>query len=64
VRNRESAAASRQRIRSRIDELELEVEDWKNKYRNSVLRLRELDQLSASAAADAGGAAADSADEI
>lgn len=42
VRNRESAAASRQRIRNRINELELEVEDWKTKYETAMQRLEQL----------------------
>lgn len=46
VRNRESAAASRQRIRNRIDELELEVEDWKTKYNEAVKRLHDLQKAS------------------
>ena len=42
VRNRESAAASRQRTRSRIAELEDEVTDWKDKYNTTLGRLQEL----------------------
>jgi hypothetical protein len=42
VRNRESAAASRQRIRSRITELEGEVTEWKDKYKTAVERLKNL----------------------
>jgi chromosome segregation ATPase len=45
VRNRESAAASRQRTRSRIDELESEVEDWKEKYNNAMERLEHLQDV-------------------
>lgn len=48
VRNRESAAASRQRIRSRITELETEVEDWKGKYADAVDRLQRLQEVAAS----------------
>ena len=44
VRNRESAAASRQRIRSRIDELEDEVDQWKVKYQQAIERLASLQQ--------------------
>jgi hypothetical protein len=47
VRNRESAAASRQRIRDRIDELELEVTEWKSKYSEAMNRIQELKQKSA-----------------
>eukprot|EP00978_Attheya_sp_CCMP212_P017627 scaffold47193_cov58-Attheya_sp.AAC.4 len=47
VRNRESAAASRQRIRDRIDELELEVTEWKSKYSEAMNHIRELQQKSA-----------------
>ncbi|KAL3923877.1 MAG: hypothetical protein SGILL_001387 [Bacillariaceae sp.] len=43
VRNRESAAASRQRIRSRISELEDEVGQWKSKYSEAVQRLEALE---------------------
>jgi len=32
VRNRQSAAASRQKTRARIEELEVEVESWQKKY--------------------------------
>jgi len=42
VRNRESAAASRQRIRDRITELEDEVGDWKTKYLQAMQRLDKL----------------------
>ena len=45
VRNRESAAASRQRIRDRIGELETEVGQWKSKYAEAMERLHELEQL-------------------
>ena len=51
VRNRESAAASRQRIRNRISELEDEVGEWKNKYAQAMQRLEALQQ---SFPADAG----------
>lgn len=50
VRNRESAAASRQRIRNRISELEDEVGEWKVKYSQAMQRLQSLNQ---SVAADA-----------
>ncbi len=42
VRNRESAAASRQRIRNRINELEDEVGQWKIKYTQAMERLAAL----------------------
>ena len=45
VRNRESAAASRQRIRNRITELETEVDEYKSKYHAALDRLKELEQL-------------------
>lgn len=48
VRNRESAAASRQRIRDRINELEDEVGEWKAKYRQAMERLQHMDQIKAS----------------
>lgn len=44
VRNRESAAASRARIRSRITELEDEVGEWKSKYSQAMERLKTLDK--------------------
>ena len=44
VRNRESAAASRQRIRNRINELEDEVGQWKSKYSQAMQRLAALEQ--------------------
>lgn len=44
VRNRESAAASRQRIRDRINELEGEVDEWKSKYSEAVNRLAQLER--------------------
>ncbi|OEU10265.1 hypothetical protein FRACYDRAFT_173393, partial [Fragilariopsis cylindrus CCMP1102] len=44
VRNRESAAASRQRIRNRISELEDEVGEWKDKYNHAILRLDALEK--------------------
>lgn len=60
VRNRESAAASRQRIRSRISELEDEVSEWKSKYGEAMQRLEALEAAMASrpgaAAAPAGRA--------
>lgn len=46
VRNRESAAASRQRIRNRITELETEVDEYKSKYHAAIDRLKELEELS------------------
>jgi len=50
VRNRESAAASRQRIRNRIAELEEEVSEWKSKYIEASARLDELKDSNSSAA--------------
>jgi hypothetical protein len=44
VRNRESAAASRQRIRNRISELEDEVGEWKTKYSQAMQRLDSMEQ--------------------
>jgi hypothetical protein len=44
VRNRESAAASRQRIRNRISELEDEVGEWKKKYSTAIQRLEALEK--------------------
>ena len=44
VRNRESAAASRQRIRNRISELEEEVGEWKTKYSQAIARLEALEK--------------------
>ena len=44
VRNRESAAASRQRIRNRIVELEEEVGEWKEKYTLAMQRLQSLEE--------------------
>eukprot|EP00550_Attheya_septentrionalis_P011719 CAMPEP_0198302956 /NCGR_PEP_ID=MMETSP1449-20131203/56636_1 /TAXON_ID=420275 /ORGANISM="Attheya septentrionalis, Strain CCMP2084" /LENGTH=483 /DNA_ID=CAMNT_0044005435 /DNA_START=73 /DNA_END=1524 /DNA_ORIENTATION=- len=43
VRNRESAAASRQKTRSRIDELEGELNEWKAKYIYAMERIRKLE---------------------
>ena len=51
VRNRESAAASRQRIRSRINELETEVDEYKLKYHAALDRLKELEELAKNGAA-------------
>jgi len=44
-RNRESAAASRNKVRSRISELETEVDEWKDKYEGLLGRIRKLEQL-------------------
>ena len=43
-RNRESAAASRDKIRNRIQELEVEVQDWKMKYEGLMSRIQTLEQ--------------------
>ena len=48
VRNRESAAASRQRIRDRINELEGEVSQWKQKYSMAMERLQQLETVASS----------------
>jgi chromosome segregation ATPase len=48
VRNRESAAASRQRIRNRISELEDEVSQWKARYSQAMQRLEALETAVAS----------------
>jgi hypothetical protein len=47
VRNRESAAASRQRIRDRITELEGEIGQWKQKYAMAMERLERLERVAA-----------------
>jgi hypothetical protein len=47
VRNRESAAASRQRIRDRITELEGEIGQWKQKYSMAMERLERLERVAA-----------------
>lgn len=43
-RNRESAAASRNKVRNRIAELEQEVQDWKDKYSTLLKRIEFLEQ--------------------
>jgi bZIP transcription factor len=48
VRNRESAAASRAKIRSRITELEEEVDGWKDKYSQAIDRLQHLEEFALS----------------
>ena len=45
VRNRESAAASRQRIRDRITELEIERDEWKTRFVQATDRLAHLERL-------------------
>jgi bZIP transcription factor len=45
-RNRESAAASRQRQRDRIDELEIELEGWKDKFDSIMDKIKQLEELS------------------
>jgi hypothetical protein len=42
-RNRESAAASRQRQRDRITELEIELDDWKDKYAEMMDKIAQLE---------------------
>ena len=49
VRNRESAAASRQRIRGRITELEDEINDWKQKYHDALQKLSQFQQAGGTA---------------
>eukprot|EP00557_Chaetoceros_sp_GSL56_P014714 CAMPEP_0176479364 /NCGR_PEP_ID=MMETSP0200_2-20121128/1700_1 /TAXON_ID=947934 /ORGANISM="Chaetoceros sp., Strain GSL56" /LENGTH=286 /DNA_ID=CAMNT_0017875403 /DNA_START=123 /DNA_END=983 /DNA_ORIENTATION=+ len=44
-RNRESAAASRNKVRNRIAELEQEVQDWKDKYSTLLTRIESLEQV-------------------
>mmetsp|Transcript_22888 Transcript_22888/g.33482 ORF Transcript_22888/g.33482 Transcript_22888/m.33482 type:complete len:339 (-) Transcript_22888:438-1454(-) len=46
VRNRESAAASRQKTRNRIAELELELEEWKAKYNKAIDKIKHLESMS------------------
>jgi len=53
VRNRESAAASRARIRSRITELEEEVGEWKTKYAQALERLQNLEKSKGKSASEA-----------
>ena len=43
VRNRESAAASRQKTRSRIEELECEVDTLQEKYMKALQRISDLE---------------------
>jgi hypothetical protein len=43
VRNRQSAAASREKVRSRITELEAEVAGWKLKYETVMSRIQLLE---------------------
>jgi hypothetical protein len=43
-RNRESAAASRQRQRDRIEELEVEVSDWKLKFDEAMAKMQRLEK--------------------
>lgn len=52
-RNRESAAASRNKVRNRIAELEDEVLDWKTKCDNLFERIDALEKMSANANAAA-----------
>lgn len=56
VRNRESAAASRQRIRGRISELESEVAEWKSKVEQLQQQLENVEQLASIPKAGAKGA--------
>lgn len=49
-RNRESAAASRNKVRNRIAELEQEVQDWKDKYCTLLKRIESLEQKALSPA--------------
>merc|ERR1719276_218946 len=43
-RNRESAAASRNKVRNRITELEDEVKDWGSKYHGLMTRIQRLEE--------------------
>ena len=43
-RNRESAAASRNKVRSRITELESEVQAWESKYNALMKRIQHLEE--------------------
>ena len=43
VRNRESAAASRRKVRDRIQELEEEVNCWKDRYEEVMARLSQAE---------------------
>lgn len=61
VRNRESAAASRQRIRDRISELEDEVNDWKTKY---LTVARQLEGLQGAQANGSSSASSNNADLV
>jgi hypothetical protein len=45
VRNRESAAASRRKVRDRIEELEEEVKCWKERYEEVIARLGEVEAM-------------------
>ena len=45
-RNRESAALSRQRQRDRIGDLEVEVDEWKNKVESIMERIKKLEEAS------------------
>ncbi len=45
VRNRQSAAASRQKIRDRIEELESQVISWKRQYNDAIGKVEKLEQL-------------------
>ena len=47
-RNRESAAASRNKVRTRITELEGEVKEWKSKYNALMTRIEQLEQNASS----------------
>jgi hypothetical protein len=53
VRNRESAAASRQRIQNRISELEDEVGQWKTRYAQAMDRVQGIEQAIAADAESA-----------
>lgn len=45
-RNRESAAASRQRQRDRIVELEIELDEWKDKFDSIMQKIKDLEDKS------------------
>jgi len=52
VRNRESAAASRRKVRDRIQELEEEVKGWKDRYEEVMERLSQAEGKKEEDAAD------------
>jgi hypothetical protein len=67
-RNRESAAASRNKVRSRIEELETEVDGWKSRYSQLLDRIDRLEQRAGPSAnplaPGAGAGAANGVEEV